>query len=66
MSISIPQFKYIKRNNIHQIKIMLATIVIIVAVAVAVPTGATTALTSLEIFAQNESSSMDQLINDCM
>lgn len=45
---------------------MLATIVIIVAVAVAVPTGATTALTSLEIFAQNESSSMDQLINDFM
>ena len=45
-------------------QIMLTTIVIIVAVAAAA--GATTAITTFEIFAQNESPPMDQLINDCM
>jgi hypothetical protein len=46
---------------------MLTTIVIIVAVAAAAAAaGATTAATTTEIFAQNESSPMDQLINDCM
>ena len=44
---------------------MLTTIVIIVAVAAAAA-GATTEATTIEIFAQNESSPMDQLINDCM
>lgn len=47
-------------------KIMLTTIVIIVAVVVVVAAGATSAITTFEIFAQNESSPMDQLINDCM
>jgi hypothetical protein len=51
-------------------KIMLTTIVIIVAVVVVVAAaaaaGATTGATTIEIFAQNESSPMDQLINDCM
>jgi len=45
-------------------KIMLTTIVIMVAVAAAA--GATTANTTFDIFAQNDSSPMDQLINDCM
>ena len=45
-------------------KIMLTTIVIIVVAAAAA--GATTVITTIEIFAQNESSPMDQLINDCM
>ncbi len=44
---------------------MLTTIVIIVAVAAAA-TGVTTVITTIEIFAQNKSSPMDQLINDCM
>ena len=64
MSIRIPQPIYIKRNKNHQMKIMLTTIVIIVALAAV--SGAATAITTYEIFAQNKSSPMDQLINDCM
>ena len=65
MSIPIPQPIYIKRNKNYQLKIMLTAIVIIVAV-VAAADGAPTAITTFEIYAQNKSSSMDQLINDCM
>jgi hypothetical protein len=66
MSISISQPIYIKKNKNYQMKIMLTTIVIIVAVIAAAATEATTVITTIEIFAQNKSSPMDQLINDCM
>ena len=47
-------------------KIMLAIKVIIVTVITGLAPSAVTAITTLETFAQNESSLMDQLINDCM
>ena len=65
MSIPIPQPIYIKRNKSHQMNIMLTTTIVII-VALAAVSGAATAITTYEIFAQNKSSPMDKLINDCM
>lgn len=47
-------------------KIMLAIKVIMVTVVAGLSPGAMTAITTFEIFAQNGSSPMEQLINDCM
>ncbi len=58
---------YIDKKEYNQLmKIMLVIKVIIVTVIAGLAPGAVTAFTTLEIFAQNESSPMDQLINDCM
>ncbi len=45
---------------------MLAIKVIMVTVIAGLAPGAMIAITTLEIFAQNENSPMDQLINECM
>lgn len=46
---------------------MKATLAIIIAMIAAVTVvGAMTTITALNVFAQNESSHMRQLINDCM
>jgi hypothetical protein len=47
-------------------KIMSAIKVIIVTVIAGLAPAAMTAITTFEIFAQNESSPMNQLINECM
>jgi hypothetical protein len=47
-------------------KIMLAVKVIMVTVIAGLAPGAITTITTIEIFAQNESSPMERLINDCM
>ena len=47
-------------------KIMLAIKVNMVTVVAGLSPGAVTAITTFEIFAQNGSSLMEQLINDCM
>lgn len=45
---------------------MLAIKVIMVTVIAGLAPGTMIAITTLEIFAQNKSSPMDQLINECM
>lgn len=47
-------------------KIMLAIKIIMIVLVAGLSPGALTAITTFEIFAQNESSPMEQLINDCM
>ncbi len=47
------------------IKVIMVTVIMVTVIAGLAP-GAMTAITTFEIFAQNESSPMDQLINDCM
>jgi hypothetical protein len=47
------------------IKVIMVTVIMVTVIAGLAP-GAMTAITTFEIFAQNESSPMDQLISDCM